>query len=185
MQPELQKAIADINEVTKEAKLHFGHLAAAHLNWKPAADKWSVAQCLDHLIVSNETYYPQVNKVVDGSYKKSLYQGIRPLSNFFGAWLVKETGPVVGKPMKNPAAFSPSQSDLPATIVADFERHQQECTALLRQLDKVNLEKTVISSPAAGFITYNLCHLLAILAGHEQRHLAQAINVINHPNFGQ
>ncbi len=185
MQPELQKAIADITAVTKDVKNCFAHLSLTQLNWKPAADKWSVAQCLDHLIVSNKTYYPQLNKVVDGSYKNSLYQGIRPLSNFFGTWLVKETGPVVGKPMKNPAAFSPSQSDLPATIVADFERHQQEFTALLRPLDKVDLEKTVISSPAAGFITYNLCHLLAILAGHEQRHFAQAKNVINHPNFGQ
>lgn len=185
MQPELQKAIADITAVTREVKSCFGHLSAAQLNWKPAADKWSVAQCLDHLIVSNKTYYPQLNRVIDGTYKKSMYQRIKPLSNFFGAWLVKETGPVVGKPMKNPAAFSPSQSDLPAAMVAHFERNQQEFTALLQQLDKVDLESTVICSPAAGFITYNLCHLLAILAGHEQRHLAQAKNVTNHPNFGQ
>lgn len=183
MQTGLQKAIADITAVTNEVKVYFGHLSTAQLNWKPATDRWSIAQCLDHLIVSNKTYHPQLNSIIDGAYTKSFYQRVKPISNFFGAWLVKEAGPIVGKPIKNPVAFSPSQSDLPATIITDFEKYQLEFMNLLRQLEKIDLDNTVISSPAAGFITYNLSHLLAILAGHEQRHLTQAKNVINHPHF--
>ncbi|NJK84394.1 MAG: DinB family protein, partial [Saprospiraceae bacterium] len=37
-------------------------LNEAQLNWKPNADKWSVAECLQHLIITAEGYLPQVAK---------------------------------------------------------------------------------------------------------------------------
>lgn len=178
MKGNLKEAVDRINLVTEEAVSKFGSLTAEQLNWKPGPGKWSIAQCLDHLMVSNNTYYQQLNEVIAGSHRNSLYQSIRPLSNFFGNWLIKETGPVVGKPMKNPAPFAPSQSDLPATIVSDFAEHQKGLTAILLRLDSCDLDNTIISSPALGIITYNLNSLLSILAGHEQRHLNQAKNVL-------
>ena len=33
--------------IAGDAKTHFGHLNAKQLNWKPAADSWSVAQCVN------------------------------------------------------------------------------------------------------------------------------------------
>lgn len=183
MQTTVDTTIATFNQVTAEAKTLFGKLNAAQLNWKPSADKWSIAQCLDHLIVSNNTYHPQLDEVIAGRHRNSFYQNIRFISDFFGKYLIRETGPVVGKPMKNPPAFSPSQSGLPVTVVADFENHQQQFVTKLKQLSNVDLDKTVLSSPALGIITYSLRDLLTILSGHEQRHLTQAKNVLQHPNF--
>ncbi len=183
MSNSIQDTIAEFSKVTAEAKSLFGNLSSAQLNWKPASEKWSIAQCLDHLIVSNTTYYPSLNEVVSGKHKNSFYQNLKFVSRFFGNYLIKETGPVVAKPMKSPPAFVPSQSEIPATIVADFEKHQKDFSSLVHQLEKTDLENTVISSPALGIITYNLADLLTILAGHEQRHLAQAKKVLNHPKF--
>ena len=36
--------------IADDAKANFGHLNSQQLNWKPAADSWRVAQCLDHRI---------------------------------------------------------------------------------------------------------------------------------------
>lgn len=174
---------AELDKVTTEAKSLFGNLSSEQLNWKPSAEKWSIAQCLDHLIVSNTTYYPQFNEVISGKHKNSFYQNIKFISKFFGDYLIRETGPVVAKPMKNPPAFTPSQSEIAVSILADFEKHQQEFSACIQQLDKVDLDKTIISSPALKIITYSLTDVLTILAGHEQRHLAQAKNVLSHAGF--
>jgi uncharacterized damage-inducible protein DinB len=141
-------------------------------------EKWSIAQCLDHLIVSNSTYYRQFEEVSSGKHKNSFYQNIKFISKFFGDYLIKETGAVVVKPMQSPAAFVPSQSKIAASIVADFEKHQQKFSAAIQQLEKSDLEKTIISSPALKIITYSLADVLTILAGHEQRHLTQAKNVL-------
>ncbi len=179
----LQQTIEALSRVTAEVKSAFGHLSVEQLNWKPATDKWSIAQCLDHIIVSNSTYYPQLNEVISARHKNSFYQNIEFISRFFGNYLIKETGNVVSKPMKSPATFAPSQSKIAATIVSDFEKHQKEFAALIQQLDKTNLQSIVISSPALSIITYNLTDLLTILVGHEQRHLNQAKNVLNHTGF--
>lgn len=179
----VKKTIGDFDLVTMQVKLHFGKLTEAQLNWKPAPEKWSIAQCLDHLRVSNRTYYPLLNDIIEGKHKNTWYQNIGFISRWFGNYLIKETGPVVGKPMKNPPAFTPAQSNLPATVVADFEAHQQKFTGKLRQLSGVDLQSTVVSSPALGIITYSLHDLLLILGGHELRHLQQAKNVLQHPQF--
>ncbi|MCW5906439.1 MAG: DinB family protein [Chitinophagales bacterium] len=173
------ETIAVFKTVSGEVQKHFGGLTVAQLNWKPTPEKWSIAQCLHHLIVSNSTYYPQLQRVIEGKHKNSFYQNIRFVSKFFGNYLIKETGPVVNKPMQNPSAFAPSQSNLPDSIVTDFIKHQQEFSLFIRQLEKADLENTVISSPALSIITYSLTDLLTILAGHEQRHLQQAVRVRN------
>lgn len=181
----INTTIGEFDKVTTQAKSLFGNLSATQLNWKPSAEKWSIAQCLDHLIVSNSTYYATLTAVITGQHKNSFYQSVGFISRFFGNYLIKETGPVVGKPMKNPPAFAPSQSQITSTIVADFEKHQHDFSALIQQLSKTDLNKTVVSSPALGIITYSLTDLLTILAGHEQRHLNQAKNVLNHSSFPQ
>lgn len=181
----INTTIGEFDKVTEQVKSLFGNLSATQLNWKLSAEKWSIAQCLDHLMVSNSTYYPTLTTVISGQHKNSFYQGIGFISRFFGNYLIKETGPVVGKPMKNPPAFAPSQSQIASTIIADFEKHQHDFSALIQQLSKTDLDKTVVSSPALGIITYSLTDLLTILAGHEQRHFNQAKNVLNHPSFPQ
>lgn len=177
MQKEITTAIETLTLVSAEVQRNFADLTEQQLNWKPSPEKWSIAQCLHHLIVSNTTYFTTLQKVASGRHTNSFYQNIKFISRFFGNYLIKETGPVVSKPMKNPPAFAPSQSHLPATIVADFLKHQQQLIPLLEKLHKTDLNKTVISSPALAIITYTLTHLLIILAGHELRHLQQAKRV--------
>ncbi len=173
-----QEAIKVIREVSSESEKLFGKLDAATLNTKPAADKWSIAQCLDHLIVSNRTYYPQFKEVAENTHQNTLYQRIGIISRFMGNWLVKATGPDRSKTMKNPPAFTPTQGNLPGTIVADFLAHQQEMENWFKKMSHADLNKTILSSPALAAITYNLGDLLQILAGHEQRHLNQAKEVL-------
>jgi hypothetical protein len=178
MQALIAKTFEELGKVTAEANSVFGTLSFSELNWKPSSDKWSIAQCLDHLIVSNSTYYPQFNEIISGNHQNSFYQNIGFISRFFGSYLIKETGPVVGKPMKNPPAFTPSQSDLPPDILLKFETHQNEFAGTIAKLDKADLHKTVLYSPALKVFTYSLRDLLVILAGHEQRHLTQAKSVL-------
>ena len=179
MENQIQNSIQEFTKVTVEAKSLFGNLSAEQLNWKPSAEKWSIAQCLDHLVTSNTTYYPQFNEIISGAHRNSFYQNIQFISRFFGNYLIKETGAVVSTPMKSPTAFVPSQSEIAASIVADFEKHQQEFSACIKQLEKIDLDKTILHSPALKIITYSLADLLTILLGHEQRHLAQAKKVLN------
>lgn len=183
MQKPIEIAIETFAKVSQETEKSFGNLTTYQLNLKPTPGRWSIAQCLHHLIVSNETYYIPLQIIIDGKHRNSFFQSIGFISRFFGSYLIKETGPVTSKPMKNPPVFAPSGSDLPGTIVTDFLKHQQQLSALVLQLDKTDLNNTIISSPALGIITYSLKDMLTILAGHEMRHLAQAKRILLNENF--
>jgi hypothetical protein len=47
---ELASLIGTLQSLAGTVLQRFGPLSAAQLNWKPAADQWRVAQCLDHLV---------------------------------------------------------------------------------------------------------------------------------------
>lgn len=173
------EAIAALDHISRQATTNFGNLSYNALNKKPSADKWSIAQCLDHLIVSNRTYYPQFEEVIQGKHANSFYQNIRFLSRSMGSWLIKKTGADRSGKMKNPAAFTPAQGNIPATIVNDFLLHQEEMKSYYLKMQHIDLHNTVLSSPASGIITYSLFDLLDILCGHEQRHINQALEVLH------
>ncbi len=47
-----------MESVTVQVRTEYGHLSAEQLNWTPAEGRWSIAQCLDHLITINRLYFP-------------------------------------------------------------------------------------------------------------------------------
>src|SRR5262245_66249953 len=74
--------------VAGDAKVLFGHLNSEQLNWKPAADSWSVAQCLDHLISANHEYQPVFDRILNGEYRKTFLHGMPFLPALFGRMMI-------------------------------------------------------------------------------------------------
>ena len=62
----LKQIYFEAEVIAGDAKAHFDHLNSRQLNWKPADDSWSFAQCLDHLISINGEYYPTFNRILNG-----------------------------------------------------------------------------------------------------------------------
>jgi hypothetical protein len=100
-----------------------------------------------------------------------------------GAYMVKHLGPQVKKKMKAPALFQPSYSELPVDIVLIFSEMQDKVKEYFRRLQSFPVNKIFIASPVTPFIAYSLADAMSIIAAHEQRHLNQALHVLNHPEF--
>ena len=56
MDKRIESIISDMNAVAEDAKTTFAPLSGDQLNWKPGEKSWSVAQCLDHIIKTNEQF---------------------------------------------------------------------------------------------------------------------------------
>src|SRR5687767_5956985 len=175
--------IDQISQISHEASTKFSGLSESQLNWKPEPAKWSIAQCLDHLIVSNKTYYPSFEKLLSHSYRLSFFQKLNPFKKIMGPLMVKYMSSDGKKTFKSPKAFEPSSSNITAGIVKEFIDHQEEMKKYFQRLGQLDTKNLVIASPVSGLITYTLADAMKLLAVHEQRHLKQAENVLNHPNF--
>lgn len=168
--------------ITESVISAFHDLNAIQLNWKPDAQSWSIAQCLDHLIVGNSAYFLTFQQIAESSYKPPFWARMSPFSGYFGKLMLDNFGAEVKKKYKAPPLFQPTQSEIQGTIVQDFIRHQQELLGLYGKMEQAD-PNTVLASPALGLLTYPLRDTLKFLMGHELRHLGQAKRVLEHPQF--
>jgi hypothetical protein len=183
MNEELPKLIDDAKAVAEDAQKTFGPLSAEQLNWKPNAESWSVAQCFEHLIVTNSGYFPIIKKLVSGEYKHSLKERFPLLPKLFGKIVINAVKPEAPRKVKAATKFQPSNSALDAGIINKFVGHQQEIIEHIKMTENLNLSKIIITSPIINLITYSLLDAYKIIVAHEQRHLSQAKRVMQTEGF--
>ncbi|MEQ8706338.1 MAG: DinB family protein [Phaeodactylibacter sp.] len=177
------RQIEILKQVSATVEGTFGNLSRDQLNWKPGPDRWSIAQCLDHLIRTNEGYLSQLAEISLGIKRKSLWERLPFLPAIFGKMLLKASHPEAQGKMKAPKAFEPLQSNLPAEITGHFLAHNR---ALIRQYEKLpqgNLASYRLTSPASKVIVLRLEDVVQLLPAHEQRHLQQALRVMQTEEF--
>jgi DinB superfamily len=179
----LEDLLHEVSLITKKVEAEFGRLDAGQLNWKPSPDQWSIAQCLDHLIRANGEYFPLLEGVAQGTRKRSFMEKLPVLPGFFGNLMLKAMDPANQKKLRSPAPFRPGASQLPGSIVADFVQHQQQLIRLIRATDNVDHEKTIVSSPISGLITFRLRDTIRIIVVHEERHFMQAKRLFKATGF--
>lgn len=179
----LPSKIQQIEQAVEQTIETFADLNATQLNYKPDAKNWSIAQCLDHLMVTDNQYSETIKQLANKNYKGNMWTKIGILSSFFGKMLIKATAPIPDKKGKTISSFQPSSSDLPADILQKYKHHNAKWCELLSQLDGLDYANIRISSPAGVAITYSLEDLLTLLANHKERHYHQAVNVMNSVSF--
>lgn len=173
----------EVRNIASSAQVEFGKLNAEQLNWKPGVDRWSVAQCFDHLITTNSGYFPVLESVAQGQKETRLMERLPVLPKLWGKLLIKSLDPKNTRKMKAPATFQPSSSALTDSIIDDFVTNQNRLTRSMEATKDLNLESIIITSPAASAITYSLMDAYRIIVVHEQRHFQQARRVTEDVNF--
>jgi hypothetical protein len=179
---DLPAVINAANNVANDAKTTFGHLTPSQLNWKPSAERWSVAQCFEHLLTSNKGYLPIIDNVLAG-YKRTFWQSMPVLPGLMGKLLVKSMDPASTRKVKAPKRFQPAQSDISGSVINDFVDLQKQLVDKMKATEHLDLEKIVISSPITAVVTYSLMDAYRLIVVHEQRHFQQAKRVTEETGF--
>ncbi len=182
--PDLNLVSKQLEMVAVDAVTVFGGLSVEQLNWKLSENDWSVAQCFDHLIVTHSLYFGECEKVSTSGYRPTFWQKVSPLSGFFGRFLINRLDPKNTKKMKTMGKAVPSASAIGGDIIERFVEHQhQMIQAVQRFPTTLDLEKTIVTSPLLGFVTYSLADTLTFLPMHCRRHSDQAQRVVDTEGF--
>ena len=175
----LQKGEEAINRVS----LEFSGLSLEQLNWKPSSQSWSIAQCLDHLIISHNSYGSSFGSIAGGNYKMGLWQSYSPFTYLSGKLMKQQLQEQPKRKFKAPKKIQPSASEMERDII---DRYQKNLEAFLDQISKcgnIDIDKTIITSPILSIVTYSLRDAFQFLMQHEHRHINQAIRVKAHKDF--
>ena len=175
----LQYWTGQIDNTTGFFKQYFGGLTSKELYWKPAKDRWSIAQNIDHLITINETYFKVVADIRAGHYHPPFISRLGFLVSLFGGMIYNASKPDRKKKIKTFAIWQPSDGTSQDNALIRFEEHHEELKELIRSSMDLVADGMVISSPANKHIVYTLEKAFDIMIIHEQRHLEQAKEVLS------
>lgn len=157
-------------------------LTQEQLFWKPAPERWSIAQCLDHLMVTGDQYYPRTRAAIDQARSQGLLSPAPYAPSLMGRWFLGAVGPAIKFRIKARPIFDPAETPRP-TVVDDFFRHRQTLQELIRDADGIDLRRGTIVSPLTRLLRFSLGECLEMLVVHEHRHLEQARRVAVEPGF--
>jgi len=175
---DFEKLICDIEEVSAEFIKYFGNLTEQQLNSRKQEDQWSIAQCIEHIILVNESYFSIVTAIREKKYQAGWNSRVGLLVNYFGKRMLNMVHPGNKKKSKTIAPWEPLNTKPLDEITMKFIAHQQSLKHLIISSQDLVQSKTIIHSPVNKRMVYTLSDAFKIMVAHEQRHLQQAKAVL-------
>ena len=179
----INKILQKGKEAKDKVKFEFSNISLKQLNWKPSPDAWSIAQCLDHLVVSHNTYFPDLKKITEGTYKMNFWESYSPFSGAWGRILKDQIQEQVRRKMRAPKIIQPSSSRMTMELLEDYYKNLDIFLEYISNCRNIDLDKIIINSPPMPIVTYSLRDAFQFLIQHEHRHINQAIRVKSDENF--
>ena len=177
---EVRTGLAD---VARDVEHAFGALNARQLNWRPDAARWSVGQCLEHLLTTNRLMFSRADDALNPAHPRTVWQRLPGLPAMFGKLLVRSQAPQATRKYKAPTPARPSTSDIAADIVQRFVAQHREAVGRVAALDEARAARAIMTSPFAGVITYSVLDGWRLIVAHDRRHVEQARRVTQAPEF--
>ena len=171
---DLQNYHRQFESIKTEAQNLLGDLNEFQFNWRPGGDRWSIAQCIDHLVVTGRSSLSNINHAVNEARLKGLFSPGPFRYGLIQKWFVRQMEPPAKMRFTAPKAYVPSASQSHAEIVASFYGVQEEFLACIEQANGLDLSRTKVSNAASRWFRLSLGQELAFDAAHERRHLWQA-----------
>ena len=167
---QLDEVKAQFDTASARAKQLLTGNAAELLTRRPQPDRWSAAECVAHLTLTNQ-HYPQL---IRGALEQAP-PGDGPYGmDFRGRLLRWILEPPYRSGVKTMPSMEPAAGESPEQVLAGFLVSQEEILKLLESARGKALEKATITSPFSRRMRYNAYSCFQVLAAHERRHLWQA-----------
>lgn len=180
---EIERLAYQVKVIRQEADGLLWGLNDDQLNWSPSGGGWSMAQCFDHLNVSNQLFIRELEKAVrDGRAAGRLSAG--PFAyGFLSRWFYRKMQPPVKSRFRAPKSMEPAPRRTLADIAAQWEATHNRLDDLINDANGLDLVAIKVTSPAASYIRYSLGMGFWIQTAHDRRHLWQARQVRNRADF--
>lgn len=175
---ELQRQTAQVAALT-------AGLTEAALNWQPTPTSWSIGQCLDHLLRTNESALAAICQTVEVNRDELRPRSgeIRP-AGWFSRWFVARIGPDSDSKFRAPQKIVPA-SRVAGDVATRFRQTQNALERFVTEFGTADLGALRYPNPLIPVARWTVDTGLLILIRHNARHLQQADKVKLSAGFPQ
>jgi hypothetical protein len=177
MTPEQSQAlVAELRAASAEALRAAEGLSRDQLTRRPPAGGWSVAECLQHLILTSEAMRALLEPAIARAESRGRAAEKGRLG-FTGFLLVRMLEPPARFRTKTAPAFVPGAVDSPDTLGVKLVAENDRLEDLVERCAGLALNSERIESPFRAGVFYPPYAAFRIIATHLRRHLWQARQV--------
>ncbi|MBP6702487.1 MAG: DinB family protein [Vicinamibacteria bacterium] len=175
MTPEQARLMKEeLHGVDKEIRSITEGLDATGLRKRPGPSSWSVAENLEHLILTAEVMMPLIDDAV-AKLERAGGKASRPSGLGFMGWmLLKALEPPPRMKSRTSKPFEPQATGDPLTLADRLRATNVKLGALIDRADGLATGTVKIASPFDARVKYNAYAALRITLVHARRHLWQA-----------
>jgi len=166
-----------LNAAERDACSVVAGLTAEQGTWRSDARSWSVAECLDHLAVSNRVYLRAMEEPAVRARGEGRQRRGPATPGLLGGWFVRTLEPPVRARLKAPRTIRPRKDPLLPDALADLVASQGQVRTFLRSYAGIDLAGVRFPNPFVPGVRFSLATGLHVIAAHERRHLWQAWRV--------
>ena len=180
MQRQLSDLIDSLDAAQRRLRTLTDNLSDSAWNRRPAPEKWSPAECVEHLNLTSRAFIPLLRDAVAAAKLSPQSHKAHYRRDLLGWFMSKMMGPLrhIGQlrvmPVKTLPPFVPKSNRSRTEILSDFVTLNAELVSLLRSADGLPIDEVKIVSPFGGRMRYDAYSAFAIIARHEHRHVQQA-----------
>lgn len=175
----LQQVETATQEILKLAEEHFVPLSAEALNQKANPQKWSIAECLEHLNYYSTYYNKAIKIAIENAQKKQWHAVPTFTSTWLGKKSIESVHPSNTKATETPKALNPSLSTVEAEALPRFIAAQKEFLSLITAAKNIDLNKAKVRIEVFKLLKLRLGDVFLFMIAHNQRHCNQALRTGN------
>lgn len=144
----------------------------------PAPGSWSAAECIQHLSLSADAYFPVWQQVIATAGPRKVEMNAPYRIDFWGRLLCWILEPPARIRSKTPAPFQPVECGEIDQVIDGFVDRQERIVAALRRCRGRAIDEVKMASPIDARVRYSVWSSFVVNAVHQRRHLWQAEQAI-------
>lgn len=162
-------------------------LSPNQLEWRPNPGVWNIQEVLVHLNSYASYYHPAFLKRIEKTRFTSSKEAFTSSPLGRSAWKSMKLGNAknIKRKFKAPKGHNPSldNTEFTGQEINEFLSAQNDLLAILDKAKDVNLRRVKVAISISKIVRLRLGDALLFVVYHNQRHIQQITNLINHPNF--
>jgi hypothetical protein len=182
--PSVRRFLDQVEAIRLDARSLTESLTPEQFNWRADPKRWSVGQCLLHIVLTAQQYLPAIERMIGEARTRQASGAGAYRDGVLAGWLVRSMEPPPGMRIRTPSrAIEPPSAVHRDAVLAGFAAVHDDLECFIAACAGVSLVHARMSSPFTRLVRMTLRQALALNLAHSRRHLWQAWQVRKHPLF--
>jgi DinB superfamily len=179
-----QQLLDEIDAADRAADSLTANLTDEQFHWQPdGGRRWSIAQCLEHLATANDLYGGAIDRAIEAAQQKGSSRQGPFAPGFFGRKFIGSLEPPVKRRGRSPSQIRPGSQLSRLEILRRYHAAHDRVKQMVSAAATIDANRATFQNPFITWIRVKVATGLRIIAAHNRRHLWQAQQVTEHPEF--